>query len=67
MNPDTANGQTGEFVQAEKLETTQNTDIDNQDDPLQGKSTPEKIATEMLLNMGDSLEADVHCCMKMHN
>ena len=29
VNPDMANSQTGEFVQAAKLETTKNTDIDN--------------------------------------
>ena len=42
------------------LPETNNTEVNASLDVLQGKMTPEKIAIETLLNMGDSMEYDDH-------
>ena len=58
VNPDTLNNETERVVQTTDHDTTMSTNAETLDEPLQGKTTPEKITIEMLLNMGDSIESE---------
>ena len=58
VNLDIVNNETEGIVQATDHDAIKSTDAETLDDPLQGKSTLEKIAIEMLLNMGDSLQTE---------
>ena len=58
VNPDTLNNETERVAQTTDHNTTTSTNAETLDDPLQGKTTLEKIAIETLLNMGDSIESE---------
>ena len=58
VKPDATYTGIEEIVQTAVQKPTMSADADTPEDPLQGKSTPEKITIETLLNMGNSLETD---------
>ena len=58
VNLDTSNNETERMVQITDCDSTKNTNAETFDDPLQGKTTPEKIAIKTLLKMGDSIESE---------